>query len=166
MLLSVRSSPGASCGRVCATAPTSKSSGRIGRSPGSVTKRVPGFHEVFCKLSFGRGPKSRSRRSGVSPDKPSATPSERLMRGRRPNPAAEAPAFTVFTNSERSSSSERNSWRCAITSSSGIRVLAQWIAPAPIQKRAIAIPIPRPSCCAPVLPMIGMNIDVLLLIKM
>ena len=49
----------------------------------------------------------------------------RLMSGRRPRPAAPAPAFTVLTNSARSSSSDRNSWRCAITSSSGIKFFAQ-----------------------------------------
>ena len=50
--------------------------------------------------------------------------------GRRPRPA-------------RSSSAERIGLRSATISSSGIRVLAQWIAPAPMQNSAS--PRPRPS---------------------
>jgi hypothetical protein len=45
--------------------------------------------------------------------------------------------------SARSSSLERIGLRTEMISSSGIRVLAQWIAPAPMQNRAT--PRPRPS---------------------
>ena len=108
---SLRWAPGAISGSVCATAPTSRSSGRIGRSPGSVTKRVPAFQDVFVNESPGSGPRSRSKISGESPASPSESPRDRLISERRPKPAAAAPSFAVRTKSARSSSGERNSCR-------------------------------------------------------
>ena len=124
MSAKVRSCPLANSGRTCATAPTSRSDGLIGRSPGSVTKRVPLRHDVCESSILGSGPKSRSNKTGERPTRPSAKPNERLISGRRPRPAVPARSLTVSTKSARSSSLERISWRCAITSLSGINARA------------------------------------------
>ena len=125
MSLNLRCSGSSISGRTCATAPTSKSDALIRRLPGSVTKYVPDFQVVFSNSFLGSGPKSRSSSNGESADSPRAAPSDFFIKDRRPNPEAAAPDLTVSTNSLRSESGERNSWRCATTSVSGIKVLAQ-----------------------------------------
>ena len=60
---------------------------------------------------------------------------------RRPRPAPAAPSLSAATASARSSSVERIGLRSLTTSSSGISVLAQWMAPAPMQNSAR----PRPE---------------------
>ncbi|CAB4864349.1 unannotated protein [freshwater metagenome] len=108
--------PGANSGITCATAPTSKSLGLIGRSPGSVTNLVPLFHEVSFNALPGSGPKSLNSKTAGNPAKPAAAANDLLISGRRPKPAACAPSLAVLTNSSRSFGSDFNSCRSAITS--------------------------------------------------
>ena len=79
--------PGASSGITCATAPTSKSLGLIGRSPGSVTNLVPVFQLVSFNELPGSGPKSLNKITAGNPAKPAAATRVRLINGRRPRPA-------------------------------------------------------------------------------
>ena len=99
--------PAGSSGITWATPPTSKSLALIGRSPGSVTKRVPVFQLVSFKAFPGSGPKSRSKRIAGKPARPAAAANVRLISGRLPRPATSAPTLAALTNSSRSESSER-----------------------------------------------------------
>ena len=108
--------PGANSGITWATAPTSRSLGRIGRSPGSVTNLVPAFQEVSFNELPGSGPKSLSNKTAGKPAKPAAAAKDLLINGLLPSPAASAPSLAVLTNASRSFCSDLNSWRGAITS--------------------------------------------------
>ena len=87
------------------------------------------------RLAPGSGPRSRSGMIASSPS--GAMAPSRLLRisFRRPRPAPAAPSFIAATASARSSSLERIGLRSLTISSSGIRVLAQWMAPTPMQEQ-------------------------------
>ncbi len=80
------------------------------------------------------------------------------MSGRRPTPEDAPPSASVATASARSSSLLRIACRYSMTSSSGISVLAQWIAPAPMQNRLTPRQIPKMKFCAPMVPKPGTKI--------
>ena len=70
---------------------------------------------------------------------------------RRPRPAPAAPSLRAATASARSASLDRIGLRSLTISSSGIRVLAQWMAPTPMQNSESPRPSPsslveRPTC--------------------
>ena len=72
-------------------------------------------------------------------------------------PAPAPPSASVATAPSRSSSLLRIACRYSMTSSSGMSVLAQWIAPAPMQNRLTPRQRPKMKFCAPMWPMPGMK---------
>src|SRR3954452_16085143 len=130
---------------MCTTEPTRRSAGLTGRPWGSVTSRMPARQMVVERLLPGSGPVSRSRTTAGSGTRASAPMSELRISGRRPSPDSAAPSWRMPTASPRSTSDPRSRCRSSTRSSSGIRVLAQWTAPAPIPNSARKRPIPRPS---------------------
>ena len=87
--------------------------------------------------------------------RPSAPPRLYLISGRRSSCASVPPLSIVLTKPRRASSPERSGWRSSTTSVSGMRVLAQWIAPMPMPSMPRASETPRTMLDTLALPMPG-----------
>ena len=125
------------------TLPIGMSAALIGRPVGSVTSRRPAFHQVPVRLGAGQRAEVAQRDDRQQPERREGAEQAVADQLRRPRPAPAAPSLRAATASARSSSLERIGLRSLTISSSGISVLAQWIAPAPMQNSAR--PRPRPS---------------------
>src|SRR6476469_6533949 len=132
--------------------------GLVRVASGSRMSFMPLRQNVVDRASPGSGPRPPATWStrGTA-NRPSAPPRVYLISGRRPSWAWSPPPRIVSTAPARSSSWERSVWRSSTTSSSGMSVLAQWTAPAPIMKRLINRLTPRTTFCRLARPMPGMK---------
>lgn len=116
----------------------------IGVPSWSRARRWPGFwpQKVWWSLLPGSGPSVDSGASTAMGRAARAATIAVTMTGRRPMPVSARPLVIISAAALRVSSEPRTSWRSSTHSSSGMSVLAQCTAAAPMKNTAIARPRP------------------------